>query len=84
MKKVYLVVNHAVQDCSDFGIGTLCFDSYEKAQRVFREIVNDEKCAITDLDWVIGTDTEDEFVAYEDGYYSGNHTMVEIRDIVIE
>lgn len=84
MKRVYLVICNAIQDCSDLGIGTSCYDSYEKAKKVFKEIVEDEKRAIDGLDWVIGDDGDDNFLAYEDGYYAQNHTMVEIREMVIE
>lgn len=84
MKKVYLVVNHTVQDASDFGIGTSCYDSYEKAQKIFKEIVEDEKRAIDGCGWVIETDNSDTFLAHDEGYYVYGHSMVEIREIVIE
>lgn len=84
MKKVYLVVNHVVEDVSDLGVGILCFDSYEKAQKVFKEIVEDEKSAIKGRDWVVETDNSDTFLAYDEGYYIYGHSMVEIKEIVIE
>jgi hypothetical protein len=84
MKKVYLVINNAVQECADLGVGTSCYDSYDKARKVFQDIVMDERQVVEDSGWKIETDTDEEFVAYEEGYYNTNHTWVEIREMIIE
>lgn len=83
MKKIYLVVSSAVNDCEDYGIGTIAFDSRAKAEKFFRSQVEQEKEAIKDFDWVI-EESEDSFCAYEDGNYSANHTIQEIREMVVE
>ena len=83
MKKIYLVLNHAVCDLEDYGIGTIAFEKEEDAKKFFTEQVEGEKDAIKDLDWVISQDTDTEFEAYENGNYTRNHTMCEIRELVI-
>lgn len=84
MKKIYLVVSHAVNDYSDCGVGTTAFNTREMAEKFFHEQVENEKSAIAGFDWVIGSDTNKEFEAYEEGYYAQNHTFIEIRELVIE
>jgi hypothetical protein len=44
----------------------------------------EEKNSIENLDWVISSDTDDLFEAYEEGNYSRNHTICSIRELVIE
>ena len=83
MKKIYLVVSHAICDLEDCGIGTVAFLKEEDAKSYFREQVEGEKYAIEGLDWVISSDTDTAFEAYEDGDYTRNHTMCEIRELVI-
>ena len=84
MKKIFLVINHAVCDLEDYGISTIVFEEEEDAKKFFNEQVEGEKDAIEGLDWVISSDTDTEFEAYEDGDYTRNHTMCEIRELVIE
>lgn len=84
MKKIYLVVNHAVCDLEDCGVGTIAFEKEEDAKEFFNDQVAGEKDAIKGLDWVVSSDTDTEFEAYEDGGYTGNHTLCEIRELVIE
>ena len=84
MKKIFLVINHAVCDLEDYGVGTIAFEKEEDAKKYFNEQVAYEKDAIDGLDWIISSDTDTEFEAYEDGDYTRNHTMCEIRGLVIE
>lgn len=84
MKKIYLVINHAVYDYEDCGISTIAFDTRDKAEKFFKEQVAKEREEIKDMDWVVGVDTDDEFEAYEDGCYSQYNTWCKIRELVIE
>lgn len=84
MKKIYLVVSHAVCDLEDYGVGTISFEKEDDAKKYFNEQVAYEKDAIEGFDWVISQDTNTEFEAYEDGDYTRNHTMCEIRELIIE
>lgn len=84
MKKIYLVVCHAVCDLQDYGVGTIAFEKEEDAKEYFKDQVEGEKDAIKGLDWIISLDTDTEFEAYEDGDYTRNHTMCEIREMIIE
>lgn len=65
MKKIFLVINHAVCDLEDYGIGTIAFEKEEDAKRYFNEQVAYEKDAIEGLDWVISSDTDTEFECVE-------------------
>lgn len=80
--KKYLVIWHSVCDYEDFGIRTSLFDKVEDAENCFKELVEDEKDYIED-DWAI---TEDGclFEAWEDGDYTRNHSLVEIREMIVE
>lgn len=84
MKKIFLVISHAVCDLEDYGVGTIPFEKEDDAKKYFNEQVAYEKDAIEGLDWIISQDTDTEFEAYEDGYYTRNHTMCEIRELTIE
>lgn len=83
MKKIYLVVNHAVCDLEDYGVGTIAFEKEKDAKNYFNEQVEYEKNEIDGLNWIISTDSDTEFEAYEDGNYTRNHTMCEIRELII-
>jgi hypothetical protein len=84
MKKIFLVLNHAVNDYEDCGIGTIAYEKEEDAKELFKAHVMEEKKSIENLDWVISSDTDDLFEAYEEGNYSRNHTFCSIRELVIE
>ena len=84
MKKICLVINHAVCDLEDCGIGTIAFEKVEDAKKFFNEQVQGEKDVIEGLDWIISSDTDIKFEAHKDGDYTRNHTMCEIRELVIE
>jgi hypothetical protein len=84
MKKIFLVVCHAVCNLEDCGINIIAFEKKEDAKKYFNEQVEYEKDEINGLDWIISTDTDTEFEAYEDGDYTRKHTMCEIRELVIE
>ena len=84
MKRVYLVVCHAVNNYEDFGVGTTLFATREKAQEYFNKQVANEKKAIEGFGWVVGVDNDNIFEAYEDGNFTANHTWCEIRELVIE
>lgn len=81
-KKVYLVINHSVTELEDSGIGTSLFENYSDAKFLFDELVANEKDYI-DETWEI-EETEDTFEAWIQGMFSENHSIVQIRDIVIE
>lgn len=84
MKKIYLVVNHAVCDLEDYGVGTIAFEKEDDAKKYFDEQVEMEKAEIDGEGWIISSNTDTEFEAYEEGDYTRNHTMCEIRELVIE
>ena len=82
MKKVFVVVSHAICDYEDCGIGTIVCSSKDKALSHFRSIVDGEKREIDEY-WVV-EENEDSFCAYLEGEYSANMTMCEIREEEVE
>lgn len=84
MKKIYLVVSHAVCDLEDYDVGTIAFEKEDDAKKYFDEQVEMEKAEIDGEGWIISSNTDTEFEAYEEGDYTRNHTMCEIRELVIE
>lgn len=84
MKSIYLVVRHAVFDYEDCGISIRAFENEEDASKFFDKEVEREKEMISCSDWIVSSDKKGEFEAYEDGYYTKNHTILEIRILDIE
>lgn len=82
MKKVYLVVSHAVDNQEDLGVGTWLFETEKDAKQFFDKLVTDEKEYIND-DWVV-KESDWQFETYEEGYYIHNHSVIEIRDLIID
>jgi hypothetical protein len=80
--KKYLVIRHSVCDYEDLGIGTSLFDKVEDAEECFKDLVEDEKDYIED-DWSINSEKW-LFEAWEDGDYTRNHSLVEIREMIVE
>lgn len=75
MKKVYLVtVDQAYQGDIIDNDYPRAFDSLEKAKAEFKRFVDDDRECCNRDQWNIDTDTDTDFEAYEEGYYTMNHT----------
>jgi hypothetical protein len=84
MGKVYVVVHHAINECEDYGIGTIVFKSYNDAKAYFDSLVSDEMRYMKDLEDLVVEETEDSFCACIDGRYSETHSFVDIRESLVE
>lgn len=78
--KVWIVFIEQV-DSNDFiRLDYKHFHKEEEARKYFEDFVNDEKKSIPEH-WVIDNeyDNDNIFEAYEEGYYSINHTIAKIE-----
>ena len=84
-KNIFIVYTDFVCDGDDCGHGIQAYQYKEDAQKYFNELVTKEKEDIKDKeDWEISEDSETSFEAYEDGYYSDNHSVVTLITIKIQ
>lgn len=80
--KMYLFVAHQVCNSEDWGIVTRLFHTIEEAQNHLKEFVADEKRYAERAGWEI-EESDNEFSAWEEGYYSEEHTVCEIRELTL-
>lgn len=82
MKKVYLVtVDQAYQGDIIDNNYPRAFDSLEKAKAEFKRFVDDDRECCKRDQWNIDTDTDTDFEAYEEGYYTMNHTEAHVLEL---
>lgn len=81
--KVFIVINHAIWDCEDFGIEVQVFESKEKAKNAFDELVKEEKEIAEKHGFKIDDDVEDHFLSFKEGCSSETHSEVEIRELTL-
>lgn len=79
MRKVFVVIDHAVYDYEDYGVGTQVFATYDKAREEFNNLVAQVKEAEECEGWIFD-EYEDRFRAYEEGDYTKNHAYCQIRE----
>ena len=77
-KKVWCVKTHIVVDCETFTDDVKLFEYLQDAEKVFNEIVEEERKDAIDNEYVIEYDDKCNFEAYEDGYYAHNHICVNL------
>jgi inosine/xanthosine triphosphate pyrophosphatase family protein len=82
---IHIVHTNIVIDCESCDHEMKAFQDEEDAQKYFNEIVAKEKKEVKyKEDWVIDEDSSTSFEAYEDGYYSENHSVVSLKTINIQ
>jgi hypothetical protein len=83
MTTYYVILRNTTVDKDD-ATGVLgVYTSREEADAAFAEAVKQEKEWVADQwDWIIGIDDKGYFSAGEAGWYSGNHTKLEICVVV--
>lgn len=60
------------------------FDHREDAVKALKEWRDDEIKTDQEAGWIVDTDTDELFEAYEEGYYTGNHSVGEITEVTVE
>lgn len=83
-KKAWCVKTHIVNDCVTMNDDVRVFEYLEEGEKVFNEIVEEERKVANDKEWVIEYDDNRNFEAYEEGYYPHNHSCVNLFEIPIE
>ena len=83
-KKAWCVKTHIVDDYETISDDVRLFNNLEDAEKVFNNIVEEEREAAIDNELVIEYDDNRNFEAYEEGYYSRNHSSVNLFQIEIE
>ena len=83
-KKVWCVKTHIVNDCVTINDDVRVFEYLEEGEKVFNEIVEEERRIANDKEWVIEYDDNRNFEAYEEGYYANNHSCVNLFQMEIE
>lgn len=83
-KKAWCVKTHIVDDYETISDDVRLFNNLEDAEKVFNNIVKEEREAAIDNELVIEYDDNRNFEAYEEGYYSRNHSSVNLFQIEIE
>lgn len=80
---VWCVKTYIVDDCETITNEMRLFYSKEKAKSVFDSIVEEERKMVESKGWEIDED-EFSFEAYEEGYYTQNHSCIDLSPIEIE
>ena len=84
IKYVWCVKTHIVTDGETISNDVRLFEHLEDAEKVFNEIVEDERRIANDKKWVIEYDDNRNFEAYKEGYYAHNHSCVNLFQMEIE
>lgn len=82
-KVVYVLNIDQVFDFQTLKNDIEVFESLEDAKEEFNKFVETERKNAEKDDWVIETDTELDFEAYEDGEYASNHSVASIEEKTI-
>lgn len=81
---VWCVRTHMVDDYETISDDVRLFKSIESAEKVFNNIIEEERRIANDNEWVISCDDNREFEAYLDGCFSQYHSCVSLFEIEIE
>ena len=83
-KKAWCVKTHIVDDYEPITDDVRLFEYLEDAEKVFNNIVEEERKVANDNEFVIEYDDNRNFEAYEEGYFAHNHICVNLFQIEIE
>ena len=84
-KNIFIIQTDFLNDGENCSYQLQAYQEKEDAQKYFNELVTKEKKDIKDReDWVVDEDSETSFEAYEDGYYSDNHSVISLKTIKIQ
>lgn len=83
-KKAWCVKTHIVSDYETISDDVRLFEYLEDAEKVFNNIVKEEREIAINKEFVIEIDDNRNFEAYEEGYYAHNHSCVNLFQMKIE
>ena len=78
--KVYVLTIEQVWDYSEINLSTEVYYTSEDARAALKRWRDDEIETVEDNEWNIETDNEDQFLAFEDGAFAGNHSQAIISE----
>ncbi len=78
--KVYVLTIEQVCDYSEIDLSTEVYYTHEDARAALKMWRDDEIETVEEDEWDIETDNEDQFLAYEEGSYSKNHSQAIISE----
>ena len=82
--KVYVFTYQQAVDCKFLGVTNKVFANRDDALKAFKAWRDDEMKYVVRDHWTIGTDKEDYFEAYEEGYYNHNHSEGFVNEYDVE
>jgi hypothetical protein len=82
-EKVWVLHRECVIDYELSSREIKIFRSEEEARKEFKEKAKHDRKDCCTSEWEVGTDDENNFDAYEDGFYAQNHIMIELEETVI-
>ena len=78
--KVYVLTIEQVWDYSEIDLSTEVYYTSEDARAALKRWRDDEIETVKENEWDIETDNEDQFLAYEEGCFSKNHSQAIISE----
>ena len=78
--KVYVLTIEQVWDYSEINLSTEVYYTSEDARAALKRWRDDEIETVEENEWDIETDNEDQFLAYEEGCFSKNHSQAIISE----
>lgn len=84
-KNIFIVHSDVVNGGENCSYQMKAFQDQKDAQKYFDKLVRKEKNEIKgNEDWIIDENSKTSFEAYEDGYYSENHSVISLDTIKIQ
>lgn len=80
MKHYVVILDWATEDDSDVQILGVAH-TLDDAKEIFNKRISEEIQFAEDNGYIIGTNDETEFEAFEDGYYAAEHTLLYIEEV---
>ena len=78
-KKIFVLIQDSIYDCDVNNIVEV-YSSFESAKKDFDKLVSNARKEAENNDWLIETDEDMSFCAYEDGEYVYFHTDISIKE----
>lgn len=83
-KQVWLFIRQLVYKYQDEEIYSFAFSTKEKAVAALKEWRDDELPYVNDAGWIIDSDEETCFSAFEEGNWCNNHTIGYVEQLTID
>ena len=78
-KKIFVLIQDSIYDCDEDNRVEV-YSSFESAKKEFDKLVSNARKEAKKDDWLIETDEDMSFCAYQDGDYVYYHTIINIEE----